>query len=386
MNGWHGRRLCALSLVGWGLLASGCQAGTPVARPSGSADFPALLQMAGADTAVSRGQKPDAKPNPLNFRPDDFGSSETRTARIRAVVNDTAILDEEVLAAAYQGLLGAKTEVEKAEILNAKLNEIIDREVVLQDAELRLGNKGGGKFIKELKSVATDQFNKQWLYKLMNANKMTDEKVFRDFCAANGMSVDLIQRQWERSFIAMEYLRGRIQPTVDKISQRDVSEYYDRHPDEFKVEESVEWQDLFIAASRFPSREEARAFAESLVARLKAGQDFMALSKQFDHGDSSLRENSLGIGTKRGEVKPPEAEPAVFSLRAGQVGPLVEMETGFHVVKMLKRTDAGRRPFDDKLQKTIKDKLRGDVFSREMKRTVGDLRRKALIQVAETLK
>lgn len=386
MNGWLGCRLFALSLAGWGLLAGGCQAANPPVRPEGVTDFPALLQMAGNSTTVNRGQKPEPKANPLNFRPDDFGTSETRTARIRAVVNNTAILDEEVLVAAYQALLGAKTEVEKAEILNAKLNEIIDREVVLQDAELRLGNKGGGKFIKELKSVATEQFNKQWLYKLMNANKYTDEKAFREYCAANGMSVDLMQRQWERNFIAMEYLRGRIEPTVNKISQRDVMEYYDRHPDEFKVEESVEWQDIFVAAARFPNRAEAKAFAESLVSRLNSGQDFVALSKQFDNGDSSLRESSLGIGTKRGEIKPPEAEPIIFSLKPGQVGPLVEMETGFHIVKLTKRIDSGKRTLDDKLQKTIKDKLRGDVFTREMKRMVSDLRRKAVIQIAETIK
>jgi peptidyl-prolyl cis-trans isomerase SurA len=386
MNGWHGRRLCALSAVGWGLLAAGCQAGTPIARPTGSADFPALIQMAGTPTAINRGQKPDAPPNPLNFRPEDSGSPETRIARIRARVNDKAILDEEVVAAAYQALLGASTEAEKAEILNAKLNEIIDREVVLQDAELRLGNRAGGKFIKELQSVATDQFNKQWLYKLMNAQKMTDEKQFREMCASQGMSVDLIQRQWERSFIAMEYLRGRIEPMVNKVSQRDVSEYYDRHPEEFKVEEHVEWQDLFVAAARFPSRDAARQFAESIIARLQAGQDFVALSKQFDHGDSSLRENSLGIGHKRGEIKPAEAESVVLGLKAGQVGALVEMPTGFHIVKVLSRTEAGKQPFDDKLQRAIRDKLKGQVFTREMKRMVSDLRRRAIIQVAETIK
>lgn len=389
MNGWQGRRLCVLTLVGWSMMVGGCTGGPPIARPTGSVetDFPALLQMAGTSTGSTRGQKPDPKPNPLNFRPEDYGSAETRTARIRAVVNDTAILDEEVLAAAYQQLLGARTEAEKAQILNEKLNEIIDREVVLQDAEARLGNKGGGKFIKELKAVANAEFQKQWLYKLMNANKYTDEKAFRDFCANNGMSVDLIQRQWERSFIAMEYMRGRIEPTVNKISQKDVSEYYDKHPQEFKVEDSVEWQDLFIANGRFPAgRDAARQFAESLVTRLRSGQDFVALSKQFDHGDSSLRENSLGIGNKRGEIRPPEAEPTVFSLKEGQVSAPIEMESGFHIVKVVKRVEAGNRPFDDKLQRAIRDKLRQQVFTREMKRFVTDLRRKALIQVAEQLK
>lgn len=387
MDRWPGR-LFKLSLVGWGLIALGCQAGPSLGTRTAAAtpDFPALLASAGTAPPLSRGQKPEPRPNLLNIQATDPGSSEARGARVRAVVNDQAILDEEVYAAAYSMLPGARTEVEKAEILNAKLNEIIDREVVLQDAEAKLGNKAGGKFIRELKRVATQEFEKQWLYKLMAANKYTDVKAFKEFCAQSGMSVDLIQRQWERGFIAMEYLRGRIEPNINRISNREVMTYYDRHPEEFRVEESLEWQDLFIATARFPTREAARQFAESLVARLRQGQSFVELSKQYDHGDSSLRENSVGLGRKRGEIRPVEAEPVLLSLKEGEVGPLVEMESGFHIVKVLKKTEAGREPFDDKVQRKIRDRLRGEVFQREMKRMVNDLKRKAIIQVAEEIK
>ena len=383
----------ALGLCSVGLLGLGCvQTPTRTALPTTTAPQPTapseLTLTGGRSDSVLRGQKPETRVNPLNFDDSDARNASqgnTPASRIRAVVNDVAILDEEVIAAAFQQLAGARTEAEKADILNAKLNEIIDREVVLQDAEIRF-SKGGPQMIGKLKKFARESFEKEWLHKMMAANKMTDEKVFREHMASGGVSVELIQRQWERSLIAMEYLRGKFTPLVERINHRDINDYYDRHPNEFKVEERIEWQDIFIAKDRFPNAQEARKFAESLIVRLKMGQDFVSLSKQFDHGDSSLREKSLGLGHKRGEIMPAEAEPTILALKEGQIGPLVEMDHGFHIVKLHAYTAPGLRPFDEKVQRAIKNKLQNEVFNREMKRYVQDLRRRAVIQIADRIK
>src|SRR5205085_9659568 len=117
----------------------------------------------------------------------------------------------------------------------------------------------------------------------------------------------------------------------------EVVESYTRHPDEFKVDDSVVWQDLFIATARHRTPADARRFAESLVARLKQGQDFVRLAKEFDNGESSLRNNAEGIGRSRGEILPREAEPILFGLKDGEIGPLVEIETGYHVIRLVKR-------------------------------------------------
>ena len=54
----------------------------------------------------------------------------------------------------------------------------------------------------------------------------------------------------------------------------------------------------------------------------------------------------------------------LWQLRDGQVGPLVELPTGFHVIRLVKRTHAGVLPFnDEKVQKQIRDKLRGSGFN-----------------------
>jgi hypothetical protein len=381
----RGVRLLAASVLAGQLSLSGCQATERPQLAGFQPDFTTLLKLPGSEAAVARGQKPPGvspQKSLLDLGPEATGSREGRGARIRATVNGEPILDDEVMASAFQALASVKSEAERADLLNNKLNEIIDRELLMQDAVARLNKRGGAKFMQELERIAEREFEKQWLHRLMRANKISDERLFIRMLRDQGLPVELVRRQWVRSFIAMEYARSRIGPTIDRIGHEQIVEYYDAHPDEFKVDDSVVWQDLFIANARHPTPQAARQFAEVLLARIRKGEDFARLAKEYDNGDSSSRENAEGIGIKRGQITPAEAEPVVFRLKSGEVGPLVEMETGYHIVRVVKRTYAGKRPFDDQTQKAIKDKIQGEVFAKEMRKLVNDLKRQAIIEVA----
>jgi parvulin-like peptidyl-prolyl isomerase len=117
--------------------------------------------------------------------------------------------------------------------------------------------------------------------------------------------------------------------------------------------------------------------AEQLAERARGGEDFAKLAEKYDNGDSSFRRGE-GIGTKRGEIKPSEAENVLFQLKDGETA-VVELEKGFHVVRLVKRDYAGQTPFDVKTQKQIKDKLTNEIGQVEIKRIVNTLKREAVI-------
>jgi hypothetical protein len=386
MTCWRDRATFTAALLALVVGPSGCQAASRPSLAGLTPDYASLMSLPGCQSpSQARGQKPTPLPSFLELGADAPGNKESRTARIRAVVNGDPILDEEVQAAALQHLIGVSDESQRARILNEKLNEIIDRELLLQDAIARLG-KRADRFLEDLTRIAEKEFERQWLYRLMHANKQTDPELFKAMIRAQGLPYEQIRRQWIRNFIAMEYLRSRIEPSITRIGHLQTVEYYEQHPEEFRVEDSVVWQDLFISAANHPTPQAARQFAESLAERARKGEDFVKLAKQFDNGDSSLRENCTGIGTKRGEIQPPEAEPVLFRLKPGEVGPVIEIGSGYHVIRLVERTYAGQRPFDDKVQKAIREKLRGKVFQLEMKRILNDLKQRAIIEVASDSK
>jgi hypothetical protein len=150
--------------------------------------------------------------------------------------------------------------------------------------------------------------------------------------------------------------------------------------------DSVKWQDLFIAKGpKHRTLADARAFGEQLVLRLRRGEDFKKLM-EFDDGDSNYR-SGFGNGQRRGEIKPTELEPYLFRMHDGDVGPVVELSTGVHVFRLVKREYAGQMPFSDTVQATIRSKLKNEIADRVTKHILKELRSKAIIEyVRDTAK
>lgn len=353
-----------------------------------------LLQLRDeATSSTSRLQKadePEQKPvAPTSFldrtaateSPDDL-----IVAAIRATVNGVPILDGEVRSACFyllqqtQGLPEGERQARQKEILDKTLEALVERELVLQEANARFGGRNG-KFMDKLKEAAAREFDRQVVKSLKAQNGIKNDEEFKVKLRAQGVSLEGLKKQFERQFIYQEYLRFRAGPALERIGHEQIRDYYEGHPDEFQTVDAVDWQDLFVAAARHPSRDAARTFAEQLRQRAIQGDDFVQLVKEHDNGDASYR-NGEGFGSKRGEIKPTEAEAVLFSLKDGEVGPLIELTNGYHVVRLVKRERAGRMPFDARTQGKIRDKLRMDVFTRESKRVVADLKRKAAIDIA----
>ena len=311
-------------------------------------------------------------------------------SRIRALVNTTPILEEEVREAASRHLMEIQSlsEPERStrykEIVQRELTQIIERELILQDMMAKVGGKGREKILEKVKEAAAKEFDKkvQGMKKAVKQKlNVTNDDEFKALLQAQGMSLEGMRRQNERDFLATAYVRNRMDQALERVGNEDVREYYRTHPQEFQTLDKVHWQAIFLDASRFRDRAEARRFGEQLIQQVRTGVEFQKLAMQYDHGDSKYR-NGDGYGQRRGEIQPPEAEPYLWKMRDGDLG-LIEMANGVHVFRLVKRDQAGLMPLDDKLQTTIRNKLKNDVWEREYKRIVASLKARATIEIVD---
>lgn len=294
-----------------------------------------------------------------------------------ATVNGTAILEEELRLAQVQS--GAEDPLNPNKRRQA-LNTLIDREVAILDAEAKLGKSPQGKkFLEKMYEYGGKEFNR-YTRIIKEKNKFETEDDLKAMFRQTGVSYELMRRQTERNFVSMQYLQQRVMPAMDRIGHRDLREYYDGHPELFKIQDSVNWRHIFIAKIKYKSPEEARKKAEEVVQQIKAGQDFVTLSRKYCNGDSALRDGD-GLGHTPGEIRPVEAEPILLSMKEGEVAEILELPAGFHIMQLTKRQYAGMKPFNEVAQKEIRDKLRNEVATLEIKRLLAEMKRNAVIEI-----
>ncbi|MCI0458690.1 MAG: peptidyl-prolyl cis-trans isomerase [Gemmataceae bacterium] len=328
-----------------------------------------------------------APPRP-QFAPPPAGPAqeERRGISVRAWVNNRPIFDEEVLMGvgrrAQEIMEQSPTQrvAYQTKVYNEELNQVIERELILQDAYRKL--EKNQKVLDKLRQAARREFEKKVariVKELQKKNGGTYEQVHHQL---GKETLDTLRRQEERNFIASEYIRSRVHIHLQRVGHEDIRAYYNQHLSEFRTEDRVQWQNIFICVGgpHGGTAVEARRFAEQILDRVRRGERFDAFL-HLDDGMSWRSRKGEGEGQQRGKIKPAELERYLFALKEGDVGPLVELSTGYHLFRVVKREYNGQLPFDDKVQLRIANKLRGEVAEREYKRVVKELRERAVIAI-----
>jgi parvulin-like peptidyl-prolyl isomerase len=366
---WQG---VAVAVGGWLWFLAPAWSQAPVA-PAGPPAYPA--PSLGGPQSPNSPARPDAPVQQASLR----GNV---AARVLARVNGKPILYEEILNGAALRLEAIKGQVPleqwplvQEQVLRAQLEETINWEVALQECEQRVK----GQMIGKLKEIGAREFERQ-LRKVREELKFANDEDFRRHLERQGRSLDEMRRQYERYFVGLEFARNLVRDKLEQITREDLLEYYRAHPLEFSQPELVTWQHLFIDASRFPSRDEARRYAERLhqqVVAMRHREEFAPLALQYSHSPDRFDKGEQSVPPE--QIRPPELQPVVLSLAPMQTGPVVETDNGFHVVRMVSYQKGGLKPFHEVCE-PIRRKLQERIGMEEFNRVLKEMKRTAIIE------
>jgi len=133
--------------------------------------------------------------------------------------------------------------------------------------------------------------------------------------------------------LVMQELGGKV-----KITDKEISDFYNKNLDQFKRQESVHARHILVtkaAGDTDKIKAEKKGRAEDLRKQLVYGADFADLAKK--HSDCPSKKGGGDLGTfARGQMVKP-FEDAVFSQEKNAIGPVVETEFGFHIIQVLER-------------------------------------------------
>ena len=203
--------------------------------------------------------------------------------------------------------------------------------------------------------------------------RFPNEAEFKNALSRNNLTEADLRSQFERDLAIKKLLDGHIGDKI-AVSEKETRAYYDSNLETFKKPEQVRASHILIKVdpgADEAKKAEARTKIESLQTKLKKGEDFGALAKEYSEGPSGPKGGDLGFFGRGQMVKP--FEETAFAMKPGQVSDMVETNFGYHLIMVSDRTPEGTIPYEE-----VKDRLQQFLKQQKVQ--------EAIAQYVETLK
>jgi peptidyl-prolyl cis-trans isomerase C len=174
-----------------------------------------------------------------------------------------------------------------------------------------------------------------------------------------------------------------IEKNVDlnfSISDKQIRNFYDKHPELFRQPERVKGSHILIkvpANADKAKKKAALTSIQSLKQRIDNGEPFANLAMEYSDCPSKAKGGDLGFFSHDQVVQP--FSEAAFALQPGQVSDVVTTQFGYHLIRVTERQDAQMMAFHD-VKEDIANRLRREQKKKKIIDYLEKIKKKADIQ------
>ena len=266
-------------------------------------------------------------------------SAEQKVAVVNGTVINQAEFDSEMtrVLERLQRTGRFPNDLERSQIKKQVLENLIARELLYQESQKK-GIKVDQKEIDEQLTALKGRF--------------PSEVEFKNALGTMNLTEANLRFQFERDLAIRKLLDDQI-GGKSVVSEKESRAYYDGNLESFKKPEQVRASHILIKVdpgADEAKKAEARTKIESVQAKLKNGEDFGALAKEYSEGPSGPKGGDLGFFGRGQMVKP--FEETAFSMKPGQVSGMVETRFGYHLIMVSERTPESTLSYEQ-----VKDRL-----------------------------
>lgn len=243
---------------------------------------------------------------------------------------------------------------------NARLLDEAMEELLLADRAATLGFKLRPEYLDQvIEDIKKEQ------------NIATEEELLAQL-KREGLTKDALRRNIERSVVVRQVRARDVDPKA-QVSEADVRREYERRKTtDFTRKATVHLMEIVVKGEGSAEK------AESLLARLKNGEDFETLARE--HSTSASR----ATGGDLGRVEPQDLNPvlsaAIDALRPGELSAPVALDGSYWILKVRERMADEVTAFDQ-----VKDRLQTEMSEARFEKVyadyIADLKKNAVYTV-----
>jgi len=241
----------------------------------------------------------------------------------------------------------AQDEQQYIEIRREILEELINEKVAqtkIQELGIKITEGEIDSYIEDIKTA--NQFTQEELIDQLKTQGLTYER-FREKVKEDQERDQLINYEVKSKTIVME----------DQVIK-----YYQEHMEDYKTEGEVYLAGIFLMQNDPDNDEESAELikkAELILSRLKKGEDFSILAKEFSQGPGAEEGGDLGA-FKISQIDKDRLD-ILDKLPEGGVSDLIKKEDNIQIIKLIKRDGGEIRPIEE-----VRDEIYEKLYSEEI--------------------
>jgi parvulin-like peptidyl-prolyl isomerase len=181
------------------------------------------------------------------------------------------------------------------------------------------------------------------------ASRLDDNAIFRQ----------AVKLQEERLLSEQDLVNLRETMDIGDVEQL-AKERYQVNPGAYAIAGATSARHILIQA-KDRSDEDARKLAKEVHDKAVAGEDFVALVKQYSEDPSKGGNDGLVPGADTDAMDSAFADAVKKLAKPGDISPVVKSQFGYHIIQLVQRTESQARSFaqvKDKIVKEIDSSLR----------------------------
>ena len=287
-----------------------------------------------------------------------------------AIVNGTIITRAELNHELYQfkqRALQQGQKVSEGQLVTIKakiLENLISRELLYQESRS--------------KGIKIDPQATETQLKALK-QRFPKEADFKKALSDINLTEKTLENRIERDLAIQELVNSKIAPQIN-ISKADNQAFYKDHPEYFKQPEQVKASHILIkleTQADESQQKQAKKKIEEIQQKLKNGQEFSELAKNFSEGPSSVKGGDLDYFSRGKMVKP--FEEAAFALKPGEISDIVQTQFGYHLILVTDKKPEKIINYED-VENKINQYLKQEKVKQEVELYVNKLRDTAEIK------
>jgi parvulin-like peptidyl-prolyl isomerase len=221
-----------------------------------------------------------------------------------------------------------------------------------------------------LQSRARQMFFETELPQLKKQYKVQDLTELDELLREKGSSLAARQRDFVDAMLGHLYIRSKVDREPN-VSIAEINEYYTANVADYERPVRARWEQLTVMFEKFSTRQAAHRAIWEMGREAYYGGSMQAVARDKSQ-EPFASKGGVHDWTAKGSLASEPLDNEIFSIPLNAMSEIIEDDTGYHIVRVLERQEAGLIPLSE-VQDEIRTKLRKEKIAQSQRKVMEDM-------------